>query len=432
MKYFALLGFIAATLTSSLMGCEGGKSRPRLNCATGTHEDRGQCVPNAPQPPQCGVNETVVNNKCTKPTTNGCAAGFSLVNGNCTPTKEPGNGKSALTIEVVGQSACYVTTNGATRLLIQYVTRDENGRAIAPTSPPDLSTYLTVGGKNIDLESIIAQDSELLRSDLAISLLLDSSYSMTLHKPPAFEPMKRAAIDLLKNTSLAWKTSQSNFYWDVAWFNDHLFQPKTNNAGEAWTFDDLAYIPTPKEGTFTALFKAVDHRIKRHEKWYKQGIAAGLRDQQVLVVFSDGQDNTSSFNGPTSSIEGNYSGMLFWDEIALPAVPTVSAIIKPEKVVPNLRIFVLGMGDVNAEELKAIAALGHGQYFYGNSSQTLADLFEQVQRELVTQQTIGVETPLPAGKYAFGLHATRSSDNAAAVHKWTQEAGQTLPACTSK
>ncbi len=415
------LGLLAIPVLLTV-GCEGGKPKPRLNCGESQYEEKGQCKGSTPT---CQNDEVLVDGTCKAPNT--CESGSYWDGQQCTA--------SALSLEVMSQSACYLPNNGATRLILQFVARDEQGFAIDPmvdanNVPTALNSALTVNGESIDVESLIDQDSELLRANLAMTLLLDSSRSMLLHTPPAFTPMKTAAVSVLNNTQTTWSQNQAQFHWGVAWFNEYLYQPKPNNAGEVWTIDDVASIPEPVDRDFTGLLKAVDHMIGIHEQWYADGIAAAARDQHVLVVFSDGKDNHSWFDNADQTGEDNFQQMLFWDELGLAPVPTVSDIRDPASTVPNLRIHVMGMGSaVDENELKAIADLGQGQYFFGSNSDTLGDLFNQVQRELVTQQTLGVQTPLAAGDYTFTLTAQRISDGAQASHTWTQPAGSALPAC---
>ena len=382
----------ALALCFALGACEGGKSKP------------GQT---ANPPRSCPENQHLENNRCVE---------------------------NVLTLTVVNQTACYQPANGTTRLILQYVARDDSGLAVAPVLPGSgetgaYNTSLRVNNQPIDVESLLASDSELLKSDLAMSLVLDSSYSMLQHSPPAFTPMKEAAVDVLLETEAEWRGTSSDFHWDLAWFDSKIFHPIKNNADEPWEIEDLNAIPAPEAGGFTALYKAVDYMVNKHQQWYEQGIASDDNDRHVMIVFSDGKDNHSWFNDTEENVEGTLDNMLFWEELALPPVPSVADISSLEAV-PNLRIHVLGMGSaVDEEELQAIAKMGKGQFFFVSDSRSLEDLFAQVQRELVTQQTLGVETPLPAGDYEFELRTTRIDDGAAASYTWTQAAGDTLPVC---
>lgn len=420
MKHTLFCALLISTWLSFLTACEGGKSRPATttdaSCAAGENKTDGQCTD--PGPALCSANQTRVDGRCkTDPI---CAPGSYLASDNtCVAGK--------LSLEVLSQSACYAS-DGATELVLQYIVRDEAGNAIDPEIT-QLNNQLLRDDQPIDIESILAQDSEALESDLVMSLVLDSSYSMLKHSPPAFRPMKLAAMDVLKNTQAAWNNTGSEFHWELTWFNSLIYRPVPNNAGEPWTIDDIEQIPAPEQGQYTALYKAVDDMTSVHADLYQKGIAAGPRDQHVMVVFSDGADNYGFFDNASIVNQNNLNGMLFWSEKGYTAVAEISDIVSAASVA-NLRIYVIGLGSgVNESELRAIANSGGGRYLFGSNTETLSTLFEQIQRELVTQQTFGAKIPLADGDYTFELRTERVNDAEQAGFSWTMKAGKSLPLC---
>lgn len=422
-KSTLLLLAFAYTTSFALTACEGGKSRPAVSCGANEVAERGVCKPTITQ---CTGGEVFVDGRCTLPKT-ACAEGLTLQTNRCI--------KGDMTLEVLSQSACYNPSNGTTRIILQYITRDEAGYAISPelgaqNLPTALNNHLLIDGSPVDVESQLAHDSELLTSDLLLSLVLDTSSSILEGSQPAFGPMKAAAREVLLNTQNIWKGANSNFYWELAWFNNFIYIPTPNNADEPWGIDDIKAIPAPdSSGSFTALYKAVDYMIKVHAKQHAAGTASGSRDQHVMVVFSDGADNYSHFDNATHLASGDDGNLLFWKEVGAAPVSEVENIAW-EIAPPNLRVYVIGIGTaIDTNKLQSIAANGKGQYLYGEDTSSLEHLFSQVQKKLVTQQTFGVETPLRSGEHELSLTSERISDKAQATHTWSITAGATLPEC---
>ena len=57
----------------------------------------------------------------------------------------------------------------------------------------DVTVELLLDNRPVDNESLLQADSEELSSSIHLGLVLDASFSMLLHNPPAFEPMLTAA-----------------------------------------------------------------------------------------------------------------------------------------------------------------------------------------------------------------------------------------------
>lgn len=426
MNYRTLLPS-ALALVFLLSGCEGGKPRAE-QCYEGARAPYNQCEQAAPQEPTgCGPGLVEVEGRCE--VASDCPTGQHEENGSCVDDQ--------LTVELVSQTACYIDDVGAVQLIVQYTAQDQDGRnpASAPGAPEgyELQTSIFVDGRPLDVEAQIERESELLQSDLVVSLVLDASYSMLEHEPPAFEPMKTAAMDILRATANLWQATDSDFHWELLWFDSLLYMPLENMAGESWTIDDIAAIPEPPSGRFTALYKAIDKMVNTHAQLRESGIAAGPRDQHVMLVFSDGADNQGHVDnsGEENVTEHNLNNMLYWAEMGGPSItlPEVKASVAEAA---NLRTYVIGFGEsVDSsvqQSLEEIATSGRGKFFYGRETSSLEELFREVQTEFVTLQTIGVRAPL-AGEHTFSLVVADPLTGAEGRRDITIDAGPELGQC---
>ncbi|MBC6904118.1 VWA domain-containing protein [Saccharophagus sp. K07] len=429
-----------------LSGCEGGKSQgldcrnnqspyekcdsPPKPCPSGQQWIGGKCqVPNG----NCPIGQTPVNGICVPDNGNECGPGRHLENGRCVTDQ--------LSVEIISRSACWNPNNGASRIILQFVTRDESGWPLDPEidankEPTALLSQLLVNDEPPDVEALLSRDSELLKSDMALSLVLDSTYSMLRHNPPAFEPMKSAAVDVLQELASAWNANNSNFFWELTWFNDLIYRPATNNRGEGWQFSDILNLPEPVQGSYTGLWKAVDYTIGVHEELLRDGKAAGNRDQHVMVIFSDGEDNHSTIfdnSADRYSGEGDLQGKLFWTYQGYPITDLASVKARLAKI-RNLRVYVIAFGNELKEQgkrdLRSLAEQSRGQYFFGSDSKTLGQLFNSVKREFITMQTIGIETPLRRGEHRFTLHTKHLASGAEGKQDFVLQIDeQTLGTC---
>lgn len=419
---------LASTLFSSLLisACSSGGG--------------GSGCPNGGYPGQCGNTGGGGVVDQGKPS---CDEGYHSENGLCVrdslicPDGQHAEGDQCvdnlLSVQVASQSLCRVERNGATRFIVQFVARDENGQLVDPqlnaeSEPTQLASELYVDREAVDVESLLSRESNLLQSNLALSLVLDSSYSMLAHNPPAFEPMKEAAVAILRDTQNMWQNINSDFHWELAWFNEYIFRPALDAGGNPWSIDSIYRIPAPEQGTVTGLYKAVQHMAEVHADLLAQGVAAGQRDQHIMIVLSDGKDNHSFFDNSSYKNEGNADG-IHWTSFGAPST-SLADLQVALAAVPQLRTHVIGLGNsVDSAELEAIATAGNGNYFYGSSSNTLGELFDDVRKEFVTMQTLGVEVPLQPGQYEFSLRTRHVRTGAEGREYFTVDVGPEMAAC---
>lgn len=385
---------------SLIAACEGGKSSP--SCGPNETRQNNRCVSTQNPDNQCPVGQDFIEGRC-RDIDQSCGTGFHSENGQCVSNQ--------LSVDIISNTSCL--KDGSTRVLLQYIVRDPDGRPITVSAAGSesqalLKTEVLVDGNLLSSESRIERDAELLNSDLALSLVLDASYSMLVeHTPPAFTPMKNAATTVLSNAKDAWMANDSQFYWELSWFDRNIYTPDEDR-GRPWTTEDIANIPEPESGGATVLFKAVSSMMKTHQSLYNNGLAAGERDQHIMLIFSDGEDNNSDFDTSNQEPElGGEADALAWVEkgykdTALSQLQNQLA----SSGVPNLRLLVIGFGDKADEQtLQSLAELGNGRYFFGDNANTLDQIFAEVQKEFATLQTIEIETPLPQKAYTFALHA---------------------------
>lgn len=413
---FSLIGLFL------LSACEGGKNKATA-CNTNTSEPyQAHCKPTGQQ---CPANQVYIGGKCQ---TNTCPTNHIPKNGVCVAACEDqyhleGNTcvENSISIEVVRQEACRVVDengfhNGFTQIIMQFIARDDQGVAIDPeldnqNQATVITSEILIDGEPANIESLISLESKLLDSNMVLSLVLDSSLSMVEAK--AFEPMKQAAISILKDTQRTWSNTESEFIWELVWFNQFLNRPALNNEGEPWAIEDIAKIQDPLIGT--ELYKAIDYMIGVHTDYYNNGTADQDRDQHVMIVLSDGADTHSTFDNRSYEVQKNADETLYWTEFGHPAIEDPADLQITLNAAPkNLRIHVIGLGeDANKDgELEKIAEAGKGQYFYGSTAKALEKVFEDVQKEFITIQTLGIETSLPTGEHEFTLQTKHNVTNA--------------------
>ena len=198
----------------------------------------------------------------------------------------------SLQVQLVGAPRiAWDATRGVTRVGLSFVARQPD------QSPLDTenSTYdLMSDGESLDVEVSQVQAATAPRVNLLYSLVLDATYSMLKHDPPAFEPMRNAAFtSVQRGRVLVDEAGRGSFDWDLFWFDDHIFHPEDD-----WRENDILSIPEPEHGPFTRLHGAVARALAMANTRLEQRAAQIPGQwQHVMVVFSDGADNHSWYSG---------------------------------------------------------------------------------------------------------------------------------------
>jgi len=340
------------------------------------------------------------------------------------PDQKPFPAWNEATVELVdAPSARYDSATGKTTLVVQFIARsqptDGDATDAVPLGPDEVEVKMRVDGKALDNESILQSGAEELSSSLAYGMVLDASYSMLQHSPPAFEPMKQAAKHSIERGVELFAKSRGTFTPVVSWFDEYVYTQEG-----PWKPEDVLSIPAPKEGTATRLYAAVDAMTKRMAAMRSQGTAAGQRDRHMMVVFSDGADNLSWFdNASFTQIHTTSTGAPYTQKGSAPV--SLEAMLENVRAQPGLTVHVIGLGSsVNEQELKALAEAGRGLYFSNPSSSQIDEVFDRVTREFATVQTVGATVPIAPGQYAFEIEVVPRNGAKAAVCRLTFTAGE--------
>jgi hypothetical protein len=331
-------------------------------------------------------------------------------------------GGSGVKLEVTAEpQVTWLTSNGKTQVILQFSVRDGDD---VPLTADQIDVQLMIDGQPIDVESLLNQSSNELEVNLYFAMVLDASYSMTQHNPPAFEPMKTAARDSYQEILDLWSTRPGNVKFSLIWFEELMNQSQYNaNIARDWEPNDILSIPEPIAGTATKLYSAVNTMADYLQSEYDSGVFNGARDQYVMLVFSDGADNYSYWdNSAISSSHSTMSGASY-HQYGTPAttLETAKAAVAAH---PRLTTHVIGLGSsINQDELGQIALAGNGTFQANPSSENVAELFQRVLKEFTNIQTRGAEIPLPPGDYDFTLTVTNKNNNKKASHAFQMHAG---------
>lgn len=241
------------------------------------------------------------------------------------------------------------------------------------------------GGKWEGGESL---DETNLSSDLHVTLVLDASSSIA--ESALFEEMKSAAVGLITQGMAAWEGRPGTFTWRVIWFNQWVWE-----AGADWEVSDIQSIPGPAEGDdgFTRMYSGIEFAVAQADQLrLEQGIADQPRDSHLIVVFTDGQDNSSGRDSPPVPQEQGTT-----DSGAAYAVhPTTATTDRAvESLISSnsdwLQVSMLGLGDgVDQFVLESFARAGNGTVF---AADDVSQLFVDAEKSFETLQTVGWRLP---------------------------------------
>lgn len=329
--------------------------------------------------------------------------------GGTVPPQTPFNGTLDVTL-VTNPAIRYEPTSGKTSIIIQFLVREQSGR---PLSEASYATTLFVDNEPLDVESLLDRRSEALAVNLNFAMVLDASYSMLGHTPPAFEPMKQAARDTYQTVLETWKQRTGSVNFNLIWFDELVSQSvRVPGVARDWTPDDILTIPTPLAGTATRLYGAARRMAETMKTDLANGVASGSRDHHVMVVFSDGKDNYSFFDNAAISRNLTTTSGANYRQYGT-TVTTLDNVKTAIAAHPNLTVHVIGLGSsINEAELQAIADAGQGVFLKNPDSARLDELFAQVLTEFTTLKTEGALIPIPPGDYNFTLKITNAAGTA--------------------
>lgn len=332
-----------------------------------------------------------------------CLAGLIVLPTGCSEDTTSLPNPAAVTLAIVDEpSISYDETNGTTNVVIEFVARDEHS---VPLTADNVEVTMTLDNEPIDSEALLEEDSEALASNLHLSLVLDTSYSMLRHDPPAFQPMLKAARRTVQEGRNVYTGRPGEFTWSMYWFNDLIYHPI-----ETWPEFVIESIPSPKQGAFTKLYAATRQALDAAIADYE--VDGTDRDRYIVVVFSDGADNYSWFGN--SEISGTASIANDYDYNFVGSEPVTKAdVLDAIRSHPSLQVHVMGLGsEVNDDDLRSLAQAGRGGYFKNLDPAQVNALFDRVILEFTTIQSQGVTLPIPPGQYRFRIKVRRTDADA--------------------
>lgn len=334
-----------------------------------------------------------------------------------------GGSPDLLDVELSGEPSLRFDSNiGTTILVVDYLVRDNDGNLLEES---DLEVSMFIDNEQLGVggrfgESILDRDSEELDLNVLVQLVLDASFSLEQFNPPQFSPMLRGAENLVDQGIRIWSDRGGAFNWSIVWFDELISRPDPALMSRF----RIRNIPAPVPGNFTKLYAAISNAIELSTGLANQGVADGPRDRHVLVVFTDGLDNLSSFSNPDVRREGELRNgdpypRVGWRATALDDVlrETARHPLYPE----NLTVHSIALGTecssgnqsgacFDAQALGDIAQVGFGQLLA--SPRNVESLFDLIQREFTTLQSSGAVVALGSGEYEFRLIARERKGNA--------------------
>lgn len=331
---------------------------------------------------------------------------------------------SALNVEATQTpQLTYLESNGKTQVIVQFSVRDGAG---IPLPEDQLEIQLNIDDQPLDVESLLNQSSIELAVNLYFAMVLDASYSMTQHTPPAFQPMLTAASDSYQEVLDLWSTRPGEVKFSLLWFDEVMNQSQddTGSITRVWAPDDILTIPEPITPKATKLHSAVKVMADHMQSEYNNGVFNGARDQYVMLVFSDGADNYSWFPNddivPTTKITSSGASYQQFGTVATTLAEATQAISGH----PSLTTHVIGLGSaINTTELTEIAAAGDGTYQANPSSENIDQLFQSVVQQFTTILTRGAEVPLPPSDYKFTVSVRNKLNGATGSYSFMMHAG---------
>ena len=293
-----------------------------------------------------------------------------------------------------------------TKIILQFIPRSAEDE---PLTPDQVNVTLLLDDEQIDQEAHLENSSQQLAFNINFGLVLDASYSMLVShgEEEAFTPMLTSAKNSVQKATEIWKDQEGSFSFHTTWFNTAIYS-SLNNTSQRWTADDLLSIPPPKSGDFTRLFSATDYAIQKMAASIAEE-EQGPRDQNIILVFSDGADNYSFHDDQdiptTSDVTSNDAEYLKLGY----GTTDLDNLVETINGQSNISVHVIGMGkNINASDLKTIATAGKGLYIENPDAKEIEKPFQRVIQEFTTLQTHGAIMPLQAGEYKFTMRVSNA------------------------
>lgn len=334
-----------------------------------------------------------------------------------------GGSPDLLDVELSGEpSLRFDSSIGTTTTVVDYLVRDNDGNLLDES---ELDVTMFIDGEQLGVggrfgESVLDRDSEELDLNVLVQLVLDASFSLEQFNPPQFSSMLKGAENLVNMGVRIWSTRGGTFDSSVVWFDELISRPDPARMSRFRIRD----IPPPVPGSFTKLYAAISNAIELSTGLAGQGIANGPRDRHVVVVFTDGLDNLSSFGNPDVRREGELRNgdpypRVGWRATGLSEV--LQEIARHPLYPANLTVHSIALGTdcasanqsgacFDAQALGDIAQVGFGQLLA--TPRNVESLFELIQREFTTLQSSGAVVALGTGEYEFRLVAEQRKTRA--------------------
>ena len=317
---------------------------------------------------------------------------------------------------------------GRTNVVIQFVPRDENG---FPLNSDQIDIELKINDRIIGGESTLQSSATELQFNVNLGLVLDTSYSMVDRM--ALQPMLAAAQQSVQSGEDIWKEKSGTFKFYTSWFNDYIFY-SVDTVNKIWTPNDIATIPAPLVGSATKLFAATDFMINKLNALTSVEKPEGApNDQNIMLVFSDGEDNYSWWDSSEELEPETLTTTEGAEFVKIGYKATsIENLLQNLEQSKNLTVHVIGLGDtINEQNLKDIAKAGNGTFRKNPDTDNLKTVFDQVVQEFTTLQTQGASMPLPPGEYEFTLKVSNKAGNQFAEYRFkfqTDENGASIVA----
>lgn len=321
-----------------------------------------------------------------------CLIGLSLLTAGC-PSGLPNQVATERRPGVSTRAVSLCVDGDATEGFASFVLNALNGDTIGAGETTITQTIDGAQPGSGKWEGGQSLDAMNLDSNIHVTLVLDASSSIV--ESGLFDQTTTAALDMLNQGRDLWKDRPGGFTWQVVWFNQWVWE----STGD-WELEDIQSIPGPAKDDdgFTRMYAAVDFAIGRTtEVRNQEGIAAGDRDTHLIVLFTDGRDNSSGRPSPkppkTSGVTSSKATYMVHPTEVVTAADVEAALEARDWL--QLSILALG-NDIDDRVLERFSdAAEGGQVYNGNN---VENLFGRAARSFETLQTVGWRLPLNPGE----------------------------------